>query len=595
MSITVSGLGSGLDYDSWIDALVAIKQKDIDAVSTQVTNVKTEQSTLNTLEKDYKSLQTAIKTFTNALSTEDVFNQKTATSSSDAVSASVTTSATSQSLSVSVSQLATSTVAKSASTAAAYLSSTTKLSSLSSGSFEAGTFSVYVNGTKNSITLTSDETVDDVLSSLNSITGVSASLSNDGKLTIASSDSSTYSVTVGSSSDTSNLTDLMSLTLSNGTYSSSKSIFTTNTADALTSSGEFAAGTITAGTFTIGSTSFTIDSSTTLDSIISSINSSSAGVTASWDSNAGKMFLTSSSCGAVNINITAGDGTVGDTDASNFTDIMGLTTSTWDSDGNLASTALNTSSQTLGTNAILTVNGTQITSSSNTVTSATTGLTGVTLTLNSTTSSAATVAVTTDTSKITSALESVITAFNTAISATDTATATDGDLYGETILKSLRNNIRREATAAISGLGSYTNLADIGITTGDYTTDTSASTSTLQLDSTKLASALASDPDSVKALLVGHGTTDGVFDTLNTTLTNSLNSTSGFFTTKDTTYDSKISTLNKKITKMTTALTKYKESLETKFQAMDTLISNLKKSATVFDSYFNNDSSDDDS
>lgn len=602
MAITVSGLGSGLNYDSWVSELVAIKQSQIDAVSKQASTVKTKESTLSTIESDYKELLTAVQSFTNALSSDDVFNQKTATSSNDAVSATVTSSASAQSVSVSVSQLATATVAKSSSAVASSVDSNTTLGSISGGTFKAGTFSLYVNGQKNTLTLSSDMTMGDVLDRINGnagkgitgIEGASATLVG-GKLTIQSSNTSSYTVAVGSSSDTSNFSNIMSLTknVTTGEYSSSKTIFATSTSSALTST-SFANGSVTAGTFTIGTTSFAIDNSTTLDGIIKKINNSACGATASWDSNAGKLVLTATDEGAVSINVTAGDGKVGDTDASNFTDIMGLTTSTWDTSNNLASTSIVASSQTLGTNAILTINGTQITSSSNTVTSDVTGIKGLTLTLNDKTTSTANIAITQDSSKVTAAITNLVSAYNKSISATDDATATDGKLYGETVLKSLRNRVRTIITASISGGESgYNSLADIGITTGAYSTNTKADTTQLKLDTNKLAKALSDNPDAVKNLLVGSSSSssDGVLDKIETVLENATDAVKGYFTTRGKAYDKQIGKLDDKVSSMTDKLTHYKSSLETKFAAMDKFIANMQKQASVFDSYFNSSSS----
>lgn len=599
MSITVSGLGSGLSYDSWITELVGIKQKEIDAVSTTISTVNTKKTSLSTIETDYANLLDSIQAFTDTLSTNNPFSQKTATSSSDAITVTTSSSAKTQDITVTVSTLATATTASSADVVASYIDNNSKISEISAGAITDGTFSVYVDGSKNTVNITSSDKMSDVLSSLNSITGVSASLSADGKLTIASSGTST--VTIGSSSDTSNFKKAMGLTGSNNTYTSSKSLFDTDSSTALTS-GSFAGATaITTGTFTIGTASFTIDSSTTLDGIINQINNNKdAGVKASWNATTGKLTLTSTDQGATNINIVAGDGTSGNTNASNFTDIMGLTTSSWDSGtGNLQSSSLKTGSQVLGKDAVLTINGTTITASSNDITSDISGLTGVTLTLKNTTSSAATISVTQDTSKVESAMKSFITAFNTAVSDTDTATATNGNLHGESILSGLRNKIRSLATSAVTGSNGYKTLASIGVTTGAIGTSVSANTNKLTLDSSTFEAALKADPDAVQKLLVGYTTTTsgtattvkGIFTDIKTTITEATDAVDGYFTTRENSYSSQIKTLNKKVDTMTLAMEAYQKQLEAKFSAMDTIISNLKNSASVFDSYFKSKSS----
>ncbi len=571
MPLTFSGLGSGLDYDNWIKELVAIKQADIDKVSKQVSGIKKQEDTLSTLEGHYQDLLDAISVFTKALSEENVFNQKKATSSSEAVTVEASFNAEIQDLTVSVSQLATATVAKSASNVASYVDLSTIVGDISEGSIQEGTFSIYVNGSKTSINITSEETMQDVLDDLNDITGVSASLSAEGKLTIESTDSGIYTVNAGSSSDTSNFSNVMSLTrdTETGVYSSSKSIFDTDTGEALTTA-SFAGGTVTTGTFTIGSAEFTIDSSTTLDDLINKINiNEDAGVAAYWDPNAGKLILTAEDEGAININIEAG--------TSNFTDIMGLTNS-----GVLAE-----DSQALGTNAILTVNGTTITSASNTVKSDVSGIPGLTLTLNDETTSTETISITQDATEITDAITDFVSAYNMAITATDDATTTDGNLYGESILNSLRNKIRKLVTASVNGEEGYNTLASIGITTGSFSTNTSADTTQLKLDSDKLLEALTDNPNAVKKLLIGDSINEGVFDKIENILDNSLDVVNGYFVSREKSYDKQADRLNDKIEKMTEDLEKYETRLEAKFQAMDTLISALEQNASVFDSYFN--------
>lgn len=596
MGIKVTGLGSGLDYDSWIKQLVAVKQADIDTISSKVKAVETQKTALSTLETSYQSLLSSIETFTKALSTSSVFNQKAATSSDTAVGVSVSSSASAQSIKVEVLKLATATTAQSNHTVASYVDSNTTVSQIKEGVVEEGYFSVYVDGVKQKIQVGTDETNDtlgEIVDSINNLTGVSASLSADGKLTITGENGS--KVSVGSSSDTSNFVNVMGLVDEGltGTYTSSNQVYDTDTSAKLTeasfrnSLGD--AIQVKAGTFTIGDKEFEVTADKTLDSLVDEINSSDAGVSAYWDASAGKMVLTSNDQGAVNINIEAG--------TSNFTDVMGFTTSTWDSEtGERLTTSLVEDTQTLGTNAKVKINGTTITSASNTVTSDISGLTGVTLTLNKeTTDAAATVSVTQDTSKVETALTAVVNALNTVITQTDKATGTSGYLYGETILNSLRNNLRTTATASISGKEGFTNLANIGITTGAIGTGVDANTNQLQINTTKLEEALKKDPDAVKKLLLGDSATDtkGVLTKLEKSLNNALDEVSGFFTTKEKSFEKQIGRMEDKSDRLEKGLEDYQKQLEAKFYAMDQLISSLQKSASIFDSYFNNDNKDD--
>lgn len=605
MTITVSGLGSGLDYNSWITQLVALKQTDIDKVSSQVSTITSQENALNSVKSDYSNLLTSIQTFTDILSSKNIFNQKSASSSASSITAKVDSTADIQNLSITVDKLATATVAKSASVAGAYVGNSSKMSDISEGAFKAGNFSVYVGGAKSTIDIAANETLGDVVTALNQIGGVSASISNDGKLTIAAATTDSQgdpinnppTVTIGSSSDTSNFKNVMALSGSNSSYTSTKSLFSTNTANPLIG-GSFAGSTaITAGNFTIGNAVFTIDNTTTMDGLISQINNNTdAGVTAAWDSTAGKLVLTSTDQGAVNINVQAGDAD-GATADSNFTDVMGLT-----SGGNLAA-----NSQTLGTDASLTINGNTITSTSNTVTSDISGIKGLTLTLTDKTTSTATVSVSADTAKISSAITTFVNAFNSAIS--DTASATSagtitksggttttsgkGLLYGETSLSSFGNKIRTLATSSVTGSDVYKTLAAIGITTGAVGASVTDNTNKLSVDTTKLTAALKDNPDEVMKLLVGDKTagTTGVLSNMQDKLTTALDSTKGYFASRKGSYEKQATRLNTQITTMNTNLTTYQKQLQTKFSAMDTLISKLKNSASVFDSYFNSKSS----
>lgn len=606
MSISVTGLGSGLDYSSWITQLVAVKQTKIDAVSKQVAALNTQKTTLGTVQDKYKSLLTSIESFTNSISSNDVFNKKTVTSSLDAVSAAVTSSAKAQNVNVTVSQLATATTASyknadpAKTTAASYVDSATYANAISEGTLKTGTFSVYVDGVKATINIDASsgtgngDTMQGILDKLNnnSVEGIQASITN-GKLNIQATAGHTITG-VGSSTDTGNFSKVMSLVrdTDTGAYASSKSIFDTNTAGKLTAaSTEFTNGTVTAGVFTIGDKHFTIDANSTLDSIINDINNSDAGATASWDSNSGKFILTSDDQGAVSINVQAGNSDDPSAVASNFTDIMGLTVSDFNPDSTLISTKLATDSQELGTNAVLTINGTTITSASNTVTSDVSGVEGLTLTLNAKTTSNAKVAISQDTAATVDAITSFVSSFNMAISESDSATSKDGKLHGESLLNSLRNGIRKTATASTSVDGIYKTLASIGITSGAVSTDPSAQTNKLTIDTEALKKAITTDPESVKKLLVGDGVHDGVMSKMTPALDNALNPVNGYFTKRTSSLTKSASTLNTKITTMNEKLTIYHDQLSAKFEAMDKMIASLKASASVFDSYFTSNSS----
>lgn len=586
MAITINGTGSSFPIDTWISQLVQVKQDEIDAISSKQSTATSRNSALSTVKTSYSSLLSALQTITDSKfgGTKDIFANTTASSSdTTVVTATSTSAAAKQNLKIIVSRLATNTVAQTPSDvqAAGYMDSDTKFSSLANGAAKAGSLSFYVDGTKNNITITSDDTIGTILDKIKATdTSVTATVSNDGKINIASS--SGKSIVIGSSSDTSNFADVTSLQKNSttGAYASSKSIYEVNSSAKLTSSDAGFKTAIKEGSFKIGDDTFKIDSTTTLDGLLSQINSSTkANVSAYWDSNSGKLVISSKEEGAYNINIENISG--------NFTDVVGLTTSTYDTNGKVTSTSLTEGSQKLGDSALLSINGTEITSSSNTVTSDISGITGLTLTLKGESKSdttSTTVNVTADNTSTTSSINSFVSAFNSVLTNTDAVTSTDGYLYGETSLNLIRNNIRKLATASVSSSSVYKSLADIGITTGAIGTSVTANTNQLVVDSTKLSKALSEHPEEVKKLLIGDGTNDGVLTKISTVVDDSLDSVTGFFAAKSKSLTKEISGYQDNIDKQTTALADYKTALTAKFSAMDTLISNLNQQLATFKS-----------
>ncbi|HNW25249.1 MAG TPA: flagellar filament capping protein FliD [Candidatus Gastranaerophilaceae bacterium] len=574
MSISISGLGSGLPVDTWIEKLLALKQAKIDEISQEKTFAGYSSSALSTIKTSFNTLLSSMQKVTDSRfgSTSDLFAQKTATSSdSNILTASVTALASKQTVSVSVSQLASSTVAKSVNTASAKMTGTTTVSSLANGGVTEGNFSVYVNNTKYSISVASTDTLNNILGRINSQTGMSATVT-DGKITI-SDPAQTANIVVGSNSDTTNFANIVALKKNaQGAYVSNQSVLLANTSANLTSANAGFAQQINTSSFKIGNATFNVDSSTTLNGLIYEINNSEdAGVNAYWDTGAGKLVLTSKTTGASNINVQNLSG--------NFTDVMGLTASTFNPDGSIATTKLADNTQTLGNLATLTINGTSMISSSNTITSDISGITGLTLNLksiNTEETPTTTITIETNNSSLNSAISDFISNFNEVIANVDEATGSDGYLNGESVLVSIRNNLRMTATASVDIDGNYKTLASIGITTGAVGSDINANTNQLQIDSTKLAAALADDPDAVKKLLLGDDTHDGVFKKLESIIDSSMDSSYGYFTTRSATLSENISDLTDTITKKTEELGDYKIELQDKFNQMDQLIATLQ-------------------
>lgn len=115
MSISFSGLASGLDTSSWVESLVALKQAKIDTLEEQKETVLLSRETLNNIKSFFNSFRSVIEKVTDAkygVVSMDIFAQKLATSSNlNVLTASATTEAQEATYTVLVDNLATSTEA----------------------------------------------------------------------------------------------------------------------------------------------------------------------------------------------------------------------------------------------------------------------------------------------------------------------------------------------------------------------------------------------------------------------------------------------------------------------------------------------------
>ena len=576
MTISFSGLVSGLDTSSWVEAFVSVRQEKVKALETDLKALQTVKTTLNDTRSVFSTLRSAIEKLTDAKfgGSFDLFGQNTVTSSNeDIFTATVTNNAVRQNYDVTVQQLATYTKASSQSAASAVADDNTVLSNLG---ISDGTFTAYVNGQKHTVNIEDTDTLGDFKAQLAGF-GVKAEVDSDGVLRLSAQNEGD-TVNFGATTDSSNLTSLLGLSQQeDGTYASTNSLYKATVATKLTDADSGFNQQITAGTFTIGDATFTIDDKTTLSSLISEINNNDdAQAYAYWDDATGKLSITSTKEGASYINIEAG--------TSNFTDVMGLTTSEWDDEGNLVSSKMYTDAQTLGQNAIFTVNGTQMVSTSNTVTSDISRIDGVTLTLkraNTEEDGQTTLRVEQDTSQLVDAVNEFITAYNDAIAKVEEVTASGADLHGETSLTSLTNTLRSYSTSsnATNG-GIYKLLSDIGISTSAADgNNLSTDTYQLSLDEDKFLEALQENPDSVKSILAGE---NGVLSMMESAVEQSLSATTGFFDVKTSTLDSDISRMEEKITKQNTSIETYRARLENQFYQMEMAIAQMQQNYSSF-------------
>jgi flagellar hook-associated protein 2 len=303
------------------------------------------------------------------------------------------------------------------------------------------------------------------------------------KVTLASGDHST--IVLGAANDTSNLLSALKLQ-SNGSdlVSSGTRLGAASATATLDDAGLNApiTGTDSSGngTFTVNGVSIAYNTNTsTLSSVIASINNSTAGVTASYNPASDSMSLTNNATGDTGVGV---DDTEGTLMAS-----LGLTTG---------------STLDLGVDATFTVNGgSPISSASNTLDPSTTGIAGLTVGIDSDTTQ--TINVAPDTADMSTAINTFITAYNQMQSDITSLTQITTNVNGSVTTATLANNqevsqwsddLRNLAFNAVSGLsGTIKSLSDIGI-------DFSGTSPTLSVtDQATLTNALTTNPSGVGA------------------------------------------------------------------------------------------------
>ena len=205
----------------------------------------------------------------------------------------------------------------------------------------------------------------------------------------------------------------------------------------------FRKGDITAGSFVVGDATITIDETSTIRDVVNKINlNADSNVNAYWDSIDGELVLKSKNTGDFYINIEAKD--------SNFTDILGLTNSTYDDSNVATSSTINIDSQKHGNNAKVTINGASYTSVSNTIGSDVTGIKGLTINVKSLSTDEPTIiTVKRDVKSLALAVGDVIDAYNTLIDNINAALTSKSELQNDSDLKRLRNQIKSIMTSSV--------------------------------------------------------------------------------------------------------------------------------------------------
>jgi flagellar hook-associated protein 2 len=156
-------------------------------------------------------------------------------------------------------------------------------------------------------------------------------------------------------------------------------------------------------------------------------------------------------------------------------------------------------------------------------------------------------------------------------------------LRGDATVNTIKRGLQSILTDAVNTSGSLHILGDIGISTNKD--------GTLNLNNSKLDSALANNFDGITKLLAGENSTDGVMKKFNNYLLDVTSATKGMYAEKRTRYESKVSSLDDQITQKTAMLDKTEATLKARFNAMELLVSNLNSQSTFLTQWTNSYSS----
>lgn len=567
MSISFSGLGSGMDYSTWVTQFTALKEQSIvTPLETKKTNLQSQNSAISSLKTYYMTLATNMQKISDSKygASFDIFASSKVTMDNDNaknfIDVSASNSVPKMDFEIEVLELATNSNIKGnvkIEPEQMYVKSNTSLTQLEN--FKAGTLVFKMNDkdeTEYSIDVEKSDTMQSLIDKINNLKDakLEATLDEDGNFLVKSTDENRKIMSIDGTSNFKKIAELKMT--SNGFESDgpikagTKSAFNVRLVDS---------GIFSEGEFKINGETFKIDNTTTMNQLLNQINSNTkANVKALYNSVTGTFSITSTETGATNIEV--------EEVSSNFVSTVGLD---------------NSDNVSMGTDARFKINGEELTSTSNTVKAEDSGIYGLTLTLKKVTNNASDtsenaingpikVSVAQDKEKITSAVKDIVNAINDVISQTDLQTKTDGKLAYDSSLISVRNSIRNMASVSYNDIPTYKTLRQIGISTGAVGTSVSSDTTKLKFDEDEFSKALEENPSEVQSLL------QNFVEQMETQVKKVNDTTEGYFAVKTKSIDKQISTLNDTIDRKKLSLKAYEENLTKRFTNMDLMISQMK-------------------
>ena len=486
LDMSISGLASGFDWKSVVDQLTNVERAPQATVRTEQTTLANRRSALGQIATQLTDLQTKA----TALGDSSLYNRRSV-SSSDTTIASVSTAdgAVTGSYSINVTTLATPSSwlgatsgiisplhtadvsANAGAPTGPVLSAAGWGATLTAGTVTIGVQNSSGTVTNTTVTVATTDTLKDVLVKLDTAigsTGVATYSSANDQVTIARPDGK--NLILGSASDTSNLLSCLKLF----TPAPGASAVSDSKLGSLKLSGSLSSQplvtpltygtTATTGAFSINGVSISYSSSSTLASVLNSINDSTAGVQASFDSGLNRIVLKNKEAGNRGV-VLAQSG------SSNLLTAFGLT------GGTLSS----------GTDLVYSINGGATAKArSNSIRDSDSGLTGLTITASKV--GTTTINSANDTGAARSAVDALVSSVNRVQSLISSLTVSNRDAagkitagvlaYDQTIFQ-LGSSLRSLLSLQLSGGPSTTirGLADLGYSTTGYTNELSATNS----------------------------------------------------------------------------------------------------------------------
>ncbi len=635
--VSFPGISSGIDYNSIIEKLTSLTLQPATQLETQVATLNSANAELIKINGLLASVQASL----TALSDPSIYAAYDAVSGNTAVataSAFTTVAAIPGTYLIDSTQLATATQVVSSFSAGHsendVLGGGTGSSAPLANSYAAitptnggsGSGSITVDGVTVNYDVTT-QSLTTILANINAAVAASGDSTFNigfvaGTDTIQVTDSA-HPVVLGSSSDKGNLLQVLRLdqaqvqnTASSGSVTGTAGVGGINAAQSFNAPNSTYTTPVTAGTFTINGVSISVAQGQNMYDVLTAINQSSAGVTASYDAGTGAITLANKNTGPQNIVLGSSS------DTSNFLQAAGLT-------------AASGATQTVGTQASVTFQNSSgatktVYSNSNAVTNA---IPGVEIDLKSNdATSPFTISVASSGSSLTQAVNTFVSAYNAAVSEIDTATAAPVVVQGAAGSGSsaqsvgggiLYNNgdvqsIQQQLVSIVSGLlgtnSQYNALSAVGLQltssfaqlTASGSTSSSSPVSVQQqsgtdgqlqpLNAAALSAALAANPSAVAQLFNGPGGLVNQLGSYLTTVTGSptltTNSIVGSIPSVslmqgfENGIQSQVSSLQTQIQQIQDNANQQADQLRQEFVASETAISGYQSMMQQVDAYF---------